>query len=216
MRLNRIIPYDPPLYINDERINTINCLNFLGVKIDCYLRFSEHIQFICSRMSKTSGMLYRASQSIPFDILLNIYYSLVHPYLMYGILTWGSASQVYLNWLIVIQKRIIRTTTSSEYRAHTRPLLFKCKILRVDDLNKYAVGIFMFKNYRYEAIDYPHHIYYARSRNTASVSYQRLTQCQKSLSYTGPKIWSSSPISRLIGVFKKNYRLHLLNIYGVT
>ena len=56
--------------------------------------------------------------------------------------------------------------------------------------------------------------------NAALVSYQRLTQCQKSVSYTGPKIWNTIPDKiksrRSIGAFKRNYKLYLLNSYNMT
>ena len=120
-----------------------------------------------------------------------MYYSLVYPHLLYGILVWGGASDTHLEPLVVLQKRIIRNLTLSEYRAHTKPLFFKCRILRVDDLYRYAVGVYMFNKYASGTLEYPDHLFNTRSRNNALVSYPRLSQCRKSLTYIGCLLYTS-------------------------
>ena len=54
---------------------------FLGVFVDSKLNYSVHVESLCSKLAKTSGMLYSISGNTPGNILLGLYYSLVYPHL---------------------------------------------------------------------------------------------------------------------------------------
>ena len=52
----------------------------------------------------------------------NMYFTFIYPYLIYCIEVWRNAQHTHLDQLIKIQKKSIRTITSSHYLAHTEPL----------------------------------------------------------------------------------------------
>ena len=58
-------------------INFVETVSFLGMKIDYNLNYSEHINLICSKVSKTVGIFSRINKFIPETILVNLYYALV-------------------------------------------------------------------------------------------------------------------------------------------
>ena len=72
----------------------------------------------------------------------------------------------------------------------------------------------MYKHYISNNIPYPSHSHDTRSRTDATLAFQRLSQCQRSLTYNGPKIWNSIPIniknSPSISIFKNRFKHHLL------
>ena len=70
-----------------------------------------------------------------------IYTSLIQSKLMYGLLLWGKQ----VDDVIKIHKRAIRAITSSNYIAHTEPLLKRLGILNMTDLYKLRVLKFYFK-----------------------------------------------------------------------
>ena len=45
--------------------------------------------------------------------LKTLYYSLVYPYLLYGITLWGADYHTYLSKLVIMQKKIIRIITGA-------------------------------------------------------------------------------------------------------
>lgn len=192
-------------------------VKFLGIQLDNHLNFSLHTQYICSKLSKTSGILHRIRDFVPESVLVDLYHSFVYPYLLYGILIWGDAPSVHLNSLLLVQKRIIRIITSSEYLAATKPLFLKTKILRIPEIYKYSVGIHMYLQNSFGNLAYPTHNYSTRSRNNTIPQFQRLSQCQKSLTFNGPKIWNAIPqflrSSKSIHVFKRKYKEYLLSEY---
>ena len=75
---------------------------------------------------------------LPSQCLRLLYFSLIHPYLTYGNVVWGSTHQTYLNKLVVLQKKAIRIATKSRYNDHTRPLFKKLFIPNLMDMNEIA------------------------------------------------------------------------------
>ena len=181
------------LCICGMNVNVVDSFKFLGIQLDSKLNFRPHINYICSKLSKSAGMLYRASRFLPLSVMINLYYSFIYPYFLYGVLVWGNSSDIHLNPLVLLQKRIIRTVTSSSYLAHTEPLFRLTKILKVEDVFKLYLGIYMFKKKINNALVHPSHSYHTRHSSDVVPDYQRLTKCQSSLSYIGPIQWNSIP-----------------------
>ena len=68
-------------------------IKYLGVLIDQNLTWKYHIDSIVTKISKNVGLIAKLRHSVPRPILLNIYKSLVHPYLTYGLAAWGPGMQ---------------------------------------------------------------------------------------------------------------------------
>ena len=122
------------LYFNNIKLNMQRNGKFLGVNMDDKLTFKDHVSYICSKISKTVGIFYKIHSYVPEQILINLYYSLVYPYLIYCNLAWGGCALQHLDRLLLIQKKIVRLITKETYLAHTNPLFYRTSILKVDDL----------------------------------------------------------------------------------
>ena len=148
-------------------------------------------------------------------MLIKIYYSLVYPYLIYGVLIWGGAAYVHLHPLTVLQKKISKTITSSEFLAHTPPLFQETKILPIREIHQYLLTIHMFKLHSSNLLLYPDYSYNTRARNLAVPTFQRLTNTQKSVNFRGPLLWNSIPLIirnlPTLSSFKRAYKQLLLD-----
>ena len=105
------------LYVEMQGI-IIDCLTttkYLGVIIDNKLKLTSHILYIKNKISKTIGLFYKMRQYLERKALINLYYSLFFPYLIYcnEVHVWDNASAIHLDPIIKIQKRAIRTITFS-------------------------------------------------------------------------------------------------------
>ena len=96
-------------------------------------------------ISKTIGLFYKMRQYLERKALINLYYSLFFPYLIYCNEVWGNASSIHLDPIIKIQKRAIRTITFSSYLSPSEPILQSFNILNFRKLVIQRVSLLMLK-----------------------------------------------------------------------
>ena len=65
-------------------------VKYLGVTINSRLNFDDHINLFCCKILRSIGGLAKLRRVLPLQDLQNLYYSLIHPHLLYGIIIWGS------------------------------------------------------------------------------------------------------------------------------
>src|SRR6218665_66970 len=107
-RGKQISPTEGILKISDVPIPVVSTTKSLGVYLDRYLTWDYHTDQIASKVYKNIGILSRISYLLPSNIRINVYYTMIHPYLAYCNLVWASNYQVRLKRLIVLQNRSIR------------------------------------------------------------------------------------------------------------
>ena len=115
---------------------------FLGVYVDSKFSWSEHVTHICKKLSKSVAIMYKARKKLPKSSLINLYYSICYPYFIYCNHVWGRACQKTIEPIFKIQKKMLRVITSSPYRAPSLPLFVANKLLPLQDINSYMIGIF--------------------------------------------------------------------------
>ena len=157
---------------------------------------------------------------------MTLYFSLILPYLNYGILAWGNTCQTYLDKLFLLQKKSLRIVFNLPIRAHTDALFFDHKVLKLKDLYLFQLGQFMF-NYTNNHLpkifqDSFHrnshvHNYPTRRSNEFHLPLLRTVHAQNIFTYTGPRFWNNldnslKELHKFI-TFKYNLKKHLLSKY---
>ena len=66
--------------------------------------------------------------------LKTLYYSLIHPYLLYGIRLWGNTYEKHVKQLESVQKRAVRAIMGAKYNDPSTPLFKILNILKLKDL----------------------------------------------------------------------------------
>ena len=106
--------YEVNLNIYDNRTNKFGNLErkeyvkYQGVLIDSNLCWKYHVSHVASKISRNIGIIASLRHFTPFSTLLNIYRSLIFPYLSYGITAWGQAGKTHLQTILELQKRVVR------------------------------------------------------------------------------------------------------------
>ena len=77
-------------------------------------------------------------------MLSNLYYALIYPFLIYGIIAWGNTYLTTLQPLLILQKRAIRVMIFTSFHEHSIPIFRKLNIIKLDDLISYHVAVFMY------------------------------------------------------------------------
>ena len=89
------------------------------------------------------GVIARLRHFVPTSTLLTLYRSLLSPYLLYGVTVWGQAPQIYLNQILVLQKRALRLIYFAPYRSSAVSLFVSSGCLPIGLLYFKAVSILM-------------------------------------------------------------------------
>ena len=74
------------------------------------------------------GIMNKTRKYVDMEPLLNLYYSLFFPYPIYCNDVWGHVNNIYIDYLIKLQKKIVRIITHSYCNAHTEPLFRQLNI----------------------------------------------------------------------------------------
>ena len=194
--------------------------------VDSNLTWKYHISYITSKISKTIGVIARLRHFVPTSTLLTLYRSLLSPYLLYGVTVWGQAPQIYLNQILVLQKRALRLIYFAPYRSSAVSLFVSSGCLPIGLLYFKAVSILMHDvlnnlsprniSNLFSSVNVIH-TYSTRFSSAGNLytKYSRLTHQIKSFSRRGVMIWNSIPqdlrkLSR--SHFKNKMRHYLLQI----
>ena len=119
-------------------------IKYLGVLIDKNISWKHHIDAIATKISKNVGLIAQLRHYVPRKILLNLYKSLIHPYLTHGLPAWGHAGKMYLNKILILQKRALRLLSFADVRDHAIPLFLETNVLPITFLYHECVASLMY------------------------------------------------------------------------
>ena len=141
------------ILINKHAIDEVETVKYLGILIDYQLTFKNQLDELSKKISRAIGVLYKLRPFVTTKILTNIYYAIVYPFLLYGIVVWGNANKILLEPLHILQKKIIRMITFNDNYTnlpgplvHTLPLFHQHKILKIYDIHRLQVGKFVYES----------------------------------------------------------------------
>ena len=122
----------PIITINGVEIEKVDNFNFLGLIINKNLKWNSHVNYIASRMSRSIGLFMILRHTLPTDILVLLYNSLILPHMTYCLLAWGD----HHNNISLLQKKVLRIITFSKLFAHSEPLLKQLSLIKFEDMVK--------------------------------------------------------------------------------
>ena len=131
--------------INNNNIRQVTNITFLGIVIDQFLTWSNHLDLTTKKIIKCAAIISRIRHFTNLNSLKLIYYALVYPYLTYGNLLWGNTYKSRFQKLVNIQKKIVRLMTFKSYFDHSEPIFNDLQILNLYKINYYLTSIFMFR-----------------------------------------------------------------------
>ena len=141
----KLIPDGSSVVLNSSNIQLVDSYMFLGIYLDTKLNFKVHINHLCSKISKTMGIMYKLRNYMPSDTLKILYTSLVQSYLNYCATVWGAAYFSNIKPIYMLQKKIIRIITNSDYLVPSLPLFRQLEILNIFDLCKFNILKFFYR-----------------------------------------------------------------------
>ena len=120
-------------------------VKYLGLIIDSNLNRKSHLHELSKKVSRGIGILSKIRYFVNIKILHQLYYSLLYPFLTYGLLIWENTYQTTLRPIVILQKRAIRIITFSKPDEHSEPLSKQMEILKLTDLVYFFNALFMYQ-----------------------------------------------------------------------
>ena len=71
--------------VNSIEIKQVNSIGYLGVPIDGNLNWKEHVHYVSRKIKRSIGILSNILNYVTPNVITQLYYSLIYPYLTYGI-----------------------------------------------------------------------------------------------------------------------------------
>lgn len=167
-------------------------MRYLGIYLDSNLKWDVHIKYITKKLRYLLYKFKWLSQVLQINQMKILYYSLVEPHLIYGLLAWGSATNNAINNLQNVQKLIIKKVFKLKWNYPTDNLFSETKIFDIRQLFCQIILIWQYKNRR-ELVNV-HHNYNTRYKvNSAVVPTIHKTKSQRCFTYLGPKLYNLIP-----------------------
>ena len=120
-------------------------IKYLGVFIDEHLKWDAQLQHINNKITKNIGILFKLRHYMPMSTLKQLYYTLINPYLTYGIMSWGTAYQTELHEIKISQNNCIRDIFFANKRESPTPYFRLLEILKLEKIFKLKIGALMHK-----------------------------------------------------------------------
>ena len=203
------------IFIDETKLLKVCSTKFLGIIIDEDLNWGPHIQHLRKKLCSITGAICRIRKSMPPDLYLKVYTSLLESHLTYGITVWGGSINNQANdKLFIIQKQCVRILfgdldaylekqstcarvrpykqqklgTTFYEKEHTKPIFNRLRILTVQGLFKYHCINEFFKIIKFRT---PYPLYEEISisqRDTSNVAI--LPSKSNTFLYTAAHIWN--------------------------
>ena len=107
----------------------------IRIFFDKHLTFKHHVDVIAQKISKSVSILFKLSEYLPLEIIKTLYYSLINPFLIYGIeVCHGTYAANITNKIFILQKKACRTIHNLPFNTHTTEYFKNAKILILTDL----------------------------------------------------------------------------------
>ena len=224
---NRVLPpIDWELKMGTEIIERKATVKFLGMFIDEHLKWASQLSHVTSKMAKSLYVINSLKTILPIKDLKTLYYTMIYPYLTYGIESWGSAQKGLLHKANILQRKVVRSIGIVKYNDPVSPVFKSLHLLQCSDIYDLQVLKLM---YAYMQNDLPLPLIEQFTRNTEihghntrqnrnpHVQMRQTSLAAKSIVHYGPLIWSKLPNEiknvTLKSTFVRKCKKYMLELY---
>ena len=109
------------IFYYERSINCFESLKCFGLNINDKLNSKSHICIFENKVARSVSVLSRLCYLFLSSALFMLYYSLIHPHLLFGLSLWGNANQSYFNRLQRLQNKAIQILTDNKLRMSITP-----------------------------------------------------------------------------------------------
>ncbi|KAL0829802.1 hypothetical protein ABMA28_003285 [Loxostege sticticalis] len=128
---------------NDNNVQSVSSTKFLGITLDEFCNWKDHIDSIINKIDRFVFALRRVRQVASQEAAVMAYHGYVSSILRYGLILWGNS--VDMPRAFRVQKKCIRSICGAHYLDSCKPLFRALGILPLPCLYIFEMGIFVKK-----------------------------------------------------------------------
>ena len=120
-------------------------IKYLGIYIDKHLKWEQQIKHVKSKISKNTGIINKLRFYVDLNTLKQLYYTLIYPYISYGLISWGNTYTTHLNKICTAQNKCVKNILFAHKRENATVYFNLLGILTIENAFKLKVAIFTSK-----------------------------------------------------------------------
>ena len=140
-------PPDLILWLNKFRLKRVRTNKHLGLTFDQNLTWVDHVSYICKKVSRLLGLLYKNKKCFNRNVLIRLYKSMILPVIDYGSVVYDSISIYQNNKLENLQRRAAIICSGAHFRTETNKLLGDLGWVHLKDRRNYLKRVYFYKIY---------------------------------------------------------------------
>ena len=203
--------------VDGIRIERSYSVKYLGVTIDEKLLWHEHVDNLCKSLIKYFGIFNKIKYFVTQKIARQIYFAFIFSRINYAIELYGTCSGHILSKVQTIQSKLLKLLLCRPILTPTDALHKDLRVLKVSDLYKVNILVFVNKCLMGLCPDifmeyYTHKVSAYNLRNTdLYIPRCRTKLGSLSAKVVGAKLWNDMSPTISAHFYKKNFKKHLLS-----
>ena len=210
------------LKLRNDIVEKVSSIRFLGVIINENLSWKNHME-IKQKMRAALCPVMRVRSYLSSKAMLSLYHLLLIRHVRFCITNWCFGNESKIQQLQHICNKFIRLVFNLKRRESVRTIMKENGLLTIKQMYQVELAIFMFRTVKKNHLTVLQNLFQSKSSriSTRSNSHYispayRLTVCQQSIKFSGPKIWSNLPNEikecKSLKSFAIKVKAHFLNI----
>ena len=217
------IPLDIRILFGETPITPSHSVKNLGIYMDQYMLFDQHINFIIKKTNGILMFLNRIQDSFDKSSRLIVIQSLALSILNYCCRVWGMTTKEQLERVQKVQNFAAKIAYGGTRKYdHVTPILKKLQWIKIENKINFDICVFMYKSLNHLLpewlFEFPSvgvaQVRPTRQSNNLIVKRTTTDLGARALSVRGPRVWNEIPLdvksSTSIQLFKENLKKHFL------
>ena len=206
------------VYMDGQKLERVKTTKFVGVYFDENFTWEYHVDHCRKKMLQGTFAINSSKHILNEKHLKILYYSLVYPYIHYGIMLWGNALIKHIRRIQVTQKKCVRAICGANFKSPSSPIFKQLGILKFQDIYELHTNVFIFNFvngglpnpllgiYQYHRDIHEHNTRQSTDPRTPNVNSDIM---RKSFLYQGPKLWATLDDRLKVSKTKSSFKTRL-------
>ena len=126
----------PALMIGNNNIERKSSIKFLGILLDGYISWTDHVRTVENKIAKNIGLIYCVSQFLNEDSPKTVYFLYINSYLNYVNIAGASTYAIKLKRVYWKQKHAVYVVFNKDKLTHSKPPFENLNVLSIYQINK--------------------------------------------------------------------------------